>query len=86
MSALPNRYSHVEFEASFRVKGCIKGPAPPTATEPTVVEDSLETLDLDPLQGLRGVSLPLKPSAPRAGAPRLPTDFMPKAGCGCRKR
>lgn len=88
MSKLPNRFSNIEFEASFRVKGCFKGPAAPTGTEPAIVENFIETLQglHDSHQGLRGVSLPLKYSAPRAGAPRFPTDFMPKAGCGCRKR
>lgn len=86
MSALPNGYSHIEFDATFHVKACYKGPNVSSSAVPLVMEESLEALQA--LQSLQGVRLPLKSSAstPRAEAPRLPTDYMPKAGCGCRKR
>lgn len=92
MSTHPNGFSRIEFD--IRVKGHYEKPAVPPGTESAIVENFIENLqrlsdvqDIDSYQGLRGISLPLKYTTPLAArAPRLPTDFMPKAGCGCRKR
>lgn len=77
--------AHFEFDSTFRMKGSFTGPA--TGEQALRGFFSMQSLPCTEERfNLEGVSLPLKSSAPRAGAPRLPSDFMPKAGCGCRKR